>query len=959
MKFEEMNNSGIPFGHGTLSPMQTSSPTSEIAGLNGGTSFYVPFVFYKTYERMGRDIFVSWDSDTINSFYYVAIAVFDFDPKTGDDPDQITNVFANYDNGLYVSREIQYNFTAGNHLKHSFTAPQNNHNYWYVTYTMETNGGTRWVTGHNNSADYIEYYSSPNITYTALQNKLTFSNYTSGNTCAIEIYRPNHTPLSSYSLDHKNVFYEACMRLSEFGVYENSQTYYDRNKLHRFSSGTKKIRVMDWNETSIEYISAFEDMIDDWRTNINSLLTNGTQFVYDETAISPDIRMYFGTPLELWGDAGANYGGTWDSYYDVNGYISYSEVRINTQTFINEGWNWTTFEAIITEELTEACGCGNDISSRADNIFTEYNYPNKNPTGAFNSIDQSVIKLLYNEGLPVNSGTDVIAELVNPENGLMSADTTYVTPNLNLNTFDEQTTYYIRYWQVRDSNKSSARTNWQSITTPDYPNTPNSPSLVKRVNSGFNIDWNSITNADYYTIRHSTDEITYTSTTSSTNSKAITGLEYGRTYYVNVRADSNFLPDSNYSSNSVVTTCPKLPSIAGETPTINSVVINISGMTGYWDKVVVQYRQYGDTNWTSVNVNSPTLTTTLTSLSAGTRYEVRAYSSKTVNATELVSVDTNGDSAYTSIVNVYTKLPTPNSPLLNGDRVDAGLPLYWNTITNASGYTVRYSTDQITYSSKTVTGTSTTVTGLLYGRTYYVNVRANSSTHPNSEYSSDNQVTTAPQIPTLSGSSINGTTVTITIGSMSGNYSFFKIWYRNVTDNGDWYYSQVNTTGSHDISGLADGKTYEFKISSFYTTNGTDVESRDTNGNIGFSAAVTYAINSRPSNWSWSYNIASGQEVYGVVGKNIYIMKATEWNEFTARINAFRNYKSLADYTFTTVYGDTDFTKDIINESLNALRDLDDYFTNDKTIPSNRSAGDNILQASVYTDMRDAMNSIA
>jgi hypothetical protein len=761
---------GTLMGRGSILPIANVNPITSPT--SGGSSLYVPFTYYKTHRRLGRDIFVSWDSDTLTSFYFVSIAVFDFDPKTGDDPDPVVNVFANYNDGLYVSRAIDYTFAAGDYLKHTFTAPTNNQYYWYITFMQETDGGTMWVIGHNNSADYISSYSAPDVTYSSTQNKITFSNYTSGNTCAIEVYNPNYTPLNTYSLDHKNVFYEACMRLSEFGVHANSQTYYDRNKLHRFSSATKKLKVINWHSTSIEYIAAFNDMIDDWITNINSLITSGTQFQKDESAVSPDIRMYFGTPLELWGDAGARYGGTWNSYYDSNGYITYSEVRVNTQTFINEGWDWTTFNAIITEELTEACGCGNDLSDRADCIFTEFAYPIKNPTGAFNSIDESVIKLLYNESLPINGTTDQIAVLVNPEIGLMSADTVYFSPYVNLNNFSQQTSYDIRRWQVDTSNKSSVLTSWQSITTPDYPDTPDSPTLVKRVDGGFQLTWDSVTNADWYILRRGTDEIIYT-----------------------------------------------------------------------------------------------------------------------------------------------------------------------NTIV----YTVPHTT-----------------TGLLYGQTYYVGAQALSTYLPNSSFSSNNVVTTAPKTPTLSFVSATNTSITVSIGVSTGNWSFVKAWYRLKNSADAWQSITItNPTTTGTITGLTTGSEYEIKASSFYTVSGTDIESVDASGNTSFSSLIYAKAVSRPTNWAWTTTITAGTDVPSVSGKTIYIMPATEWNAFTDRINDFREYINLADYTFTSVSTDTEFTKTIINQALTAIRDMSAYFTGGKTVPADRVTGDNILLASVYQNMRDAMNSIA
>ena len=114
----------------------------------------------------------------------------------------------------------------------------------------------------------------------------------------------------------------------------------------------------------------------------------------------------------------------------------------------------------------------------------------------------------------------------------------------------------------------------------------------------------------------------------------------------------------------------------------------------------------------------------------------------------------------------------------------------------------------------------------------------------------------------------------------------------------------------------------------------------------------------RPENWAWSYSISLGGNVYNVTGKNIYIMTYNEWNSFTSRINEFRNYKGFATYTFTTVSSGSEFTKTILNEALTAIREMYSSFTNGMTIPDNRVTGDNVLVASYFIDMRDALNSI-
>lgn len=114
----------------------------------------------------------------------------------------------------------------------------------------------------------------------------------------------------------------------------------------------------------------------------------------------------------------------------------------------------------------------------------------------------------------------------------------------------------------------------------------------------------------------------------------------------------------------------------------------------------------------------------------------------------------------------------------------------------------------------------------------------------------------------------------------------------------------------------------------------------------------------RPTNFAWSFTIVSGGDIYSQSGKDLFLMPHSDWNAFTTRINAFRVYCGLGAISFTTVNPNQAVTKDIFNEARNALYDIRGYFTGGNTIPNARITGDNILVASYYANMRDAMNSI-
>lgn len=85
----------------------------------------------------------------------------------------------------------------------------------------------------------------------------------------------------------------------------------------------------------------------------------------------------------------------------------------------------------------------------------------------------------------------------------------------------------------------------------------------------------------------------------------------------------------------------------------------------------------------------------------------------------------------------------------------------------------------------------------------------------------------------------------------------------------------------------------------------------------------------RPSNFSWTYAKVKGEA---------FNLKATEWNNFTSRINAFRAYKGLSNYSFTYAYKGNDFTAAIYNQARKAIQAISGYGTYIPTV----SAGQDI-----------------
>ena len=100
----------------------------------------------------------------------------------------------------------------------------------------------------------------------------------------------------------------------------------------------------------------------------------------------------------------------------------------------------------------------------------------------------------------------------------------------------------------------------------------------------------------------------------------------------------------------------------------------------------------------------------------------------------------------------------------------------------------------------------------------------------------------------------------------------------------------------------------------------------------------------RPSNFSWTYAKTKGGS---------FNLTATEWNNLTARINAFRAYKGLSNYSFTYAYKGDDFTAAMYNQAVNAIKGISGYGSYLSTV----SKGDTVTAAGLNL-LRDELNAI-
>lgn len=146
--------------------------------------------------------------------------------------------------------------------------------------------------------------------------------------------------------------------------------------------------------------------------------------------------------------------------------------------------------------------------------------------------------------------------------------------------------------------------------------------------------------------------------------------------------------------------------------------------------------------------------------------------------------------------------------------------------------------------------------------------------------------------------------VTVRVGSSTGTIAY---------TNNSIYGTSVNVTG------LSSDTTYWIEVKA---GNSTD------NGAASVTTATTTSPTPvRPQNWTWQSLVSSQQTDPNLVYQStipLNLVDASDWNNFTAKINEFRNYKLGPgnQYTFTSVSSGQGFSDSIYQEAVNAISSM-------------------------------------
>lgn len=193
---------------------------------------------------------------------------------------------------------------------------------------------------------------------------------------------------------------------------------------------------------------------------------------------------------------------------------------------------------------------------------------------------------------------------------------------------------------------------------------------------------------------------------------------------------------------------------------------------------------------------------------------------------------------------------------------------------------------------------------------------------------------TYPSSPSWTATStVNSITTYVTFGA---NTHHVNVYLPGATPQTQTLYSNGNVTHGNASYPLTANTNYTLYIQAW--------DASETYGS-GSQSYIVKTAGARPANFSgWGIPVESGQPC---------VLSAAKWNEFTAKINAFRVYKGLGNYGFTTVLPGWDYAAWIFNQAVSGMAGLG------VTVPAARTGGQvQDISAAWINSLVTALNSV-
>lgn len=431
--------------------------------------------------------------------------------------------------------------------------------------------------------------------------------------------------------------------------------------------------------------------------------------------------------------------------------------------------------------------------------------------------------------------------------------------------------------------------NLKLTATTSFCGTPISLNATAIAATTATLNWSAVPSILNYSIQYrKIGTTTWTTTTSTTNSKALTGLTHSSAYEFQVKA--NCLLAGGYSAPATFTTVTPTCSIPISLTTAN---VTTTTATLSWAAVIgatsynIQYRKTGVTTWTTTTAT--TASKALTALTAGTGYDFQVQAVCLIN------------SAYSSLGNFTTLAYSCGTPtaLTSSAVANTTATLSWTAVSGATSYNIQYrKTGVTTWTTTTATIASKAIASLSVATVYEFQVQAVCAiTSPYSAMATFTTTSSCGTPSALNTSTVTASSATLSWQAVSGAISY-NIQYRIIGAT-SWTVTTAATT-TKSLTNLVAGTSYQFQIQTMCLLNVPSVYSTmasfTTLTNCGSPSSLsTSAITDSSAMLSW----------LAVSGANSYNIQyrptgTTTWSTITASTTTINitNLLATTNYEF-------------------------------------------------------------
>ena len=331
---------------------------------------------------------------------------------------------------------------------------------------------------------------------------------------------------------------------------------------------------------------------------------------------------------------------------------------------------------------------------------------------------------------------------------------------------------------------------------------------------------------------------------------------------------------------------------------------------------------------------------TVYGLNEGTYYRVKVYGQRDGSSNGTAS------SGYG-----WTRSFTPEQ--LSGlsewaGTASGGIHASWYSATNATAYIWEIyqgtSTNGTYITGGSTTSTSMSYTGLAEYTTYTIKVYGTRGSDRGGHQTATVRTAdlTKPSISITSSDGEGRMYIAFSASDSQSGLRTYDTYYTEISNANGSSYSRGSYTTSKFKTFTEDAYGNEFIHNAYYYMR---VVAYDTEGNNqSANVRVQYKI-ARPTDWTWHTSKTAGQ---------VISLTASEWNSFCTKINLFRQYKSLSNYTFTTATSGSVITASIVNQAVNAISAMSPPTSAPSTVTSKSS----VITASFFNTLSRSLNSI-